>query len=177
MIHRMCGAETLCLETGGLRAAPTFQAPVRMVSHPLRGLACAAVALQSPSTASPPGCPSGPRLGGTFPSTRFTGGTRPVPTGSHPARRLNAWLSARGAEVPPHRYHKVRTSTLPVHGAREGVASSWLRLVRSRPAHTAIGACKPPAQAVGYLTQERIHEFYLLQANCHLSLRLLVRIG
>jgi hypothetical protein len=40
MIHRMCGAETLCLETGGLRAAPTFQAPVRMVSHPVRGLVC-----------------------------------------------------------------------------------------------------------------------------------------
>jgi hypothetical protein len=46
----------------------------------------------------------------------------------------------------------MRPETLPVHGAREGVASSWLRLVRSRPAHTASGADTPPACAVGYLT-------------------------
>src|SRR6516165_4063219 len=65
--------------------------------HPVRGLA---VDLQSQSTASPPGYPCEPCLGGRFPSTRVHGRYAAKRTGSYPVRRLNGWLSALRAEVP-----------------------------------------------------------------------------
>jgi hypothetical protein len=58
--------------------------------------------LQSQSSASPPGCPSGPLLGVTFPSTRVHGRYTAKRPGSDPVSRLNARLAARGTEVPPH---------------------------------------------------------------------------
>jgi hypothetical protein len=53
----MCGAETPAFRHGE-------DAPLLLFQHlqdgrPVRGLACAAAALQSQSTASPPGCPNG----------------------------------------------------------------------------------------------------------------------
>ena len=124
-------------------------------SHPVRGLAFD-VALQSQSTALPPGCPCGPRCGSVSPRHGFTGGPVPQRTGSHPVHLrppLSASVllcttgrAAHGIEVPPHGtpgYHTVRPATRPVHRAREAVACSWLRLVRSRRTRPTSGAYTP----------------------------------
>jgi hypothetical protein len=109
----------------------------------LRGLAC--------DGAEPVNCPPlqvalWALLGGKIPRDNVHGRYSSKRTGSHPVRLFYARRAALGAEVPPQDnpgYYTVRPGTLPVHGAREDVASFWLRLVRSRCAGTASGAHKP----------------------------------
>jgi hypothetical protein len=140
LLHRLCGAEIPCREARGGRAAPPYQAPIGWSLTPYGDWLVLLQTCRAGQLPTPSWCPSGLLLGGRFPATTCTGATLPQCTGSHPVRRLNTGLAARGAEGPPYGYHTVRPETLPVHGAREEAVSSWLRLVRFGLAGTASGA-------------------------------------